>query len=50
MAVGVNVTAIPQLAPAASKLPQLFVCEKSPLVAIPEMVSGAVPVFESATG
>ena len=49
VAVGLNVTAIPQFAPAAIKLPQLFVCEKLPLVATLEMVSGAVPAFESVT-
>ena len=48
---GVNFTAIVQEPPAVTALPQLFVCEKSaglaPPGAIEEIVSVAVPVFES---
>jgi hypothetical protein len=53
VAVGLNVTLIVQLAPAATLAPQVFVCEKSPLfvppIAIPEPlnVSTAFPVFVS---
>jgi hypothetical protein len=47
VAVGVKVTLIEQLAPAATVVPQVFVSAKSPLLVIPEIVSGAVPVFES---
>lgn len=46
-AVGVKVTLIEQLAPAASVVPHVFVWPKSPVMVIPEIVSGAVPVFES---
>lgn len=41
---GVKVTLIVQLAPAASVVPQLFVCAKSPVMLIPVIVSAAVPV------
>ena len=47
MAVGVKVTLTVQLAPEARELPQVFVSAKSPVVEIPEIVSGAFPVFES---
>jgi hypothetical protein len=46
---GVKVTAMEQVAFAASELPQVLVCAKSlglaPVMEIPEMVSAAVPVF-----
>jgi hypothetical protein len=42
-AVGLNVTLIVQLAPVLKLLPQLFVCEKSPLAVMLEMVSEALP-------
>jgi len=48
---GVNVTEIVQLAPAASELPQLFVCAKLlalvPVTVMPVIVSAAVPGFDS---
>jgi hypothetical protein len=48
-AVGAKVTEIVQLAPCASELPQVFVCEKSPALApvmlIPVMVKLALPVL-----
>src|SRR2546427_12208101 len=52
-AVGVNVTSIEQLAPAARLAPQLFVCEKSPLL-VPvkpmlEILRGELVPFCSAT-
>jgi hypothetical protein len=47
MVAGVKVTLIVQVAPTASVVPQLFVSAKSPVIVIPEMVNGAVPVFES---
>ena len=49
VAVGVNVTLIAQLAPAASVPPQLLVWAKSPLTPMLEMVSAAEPEFESVT-
>lgn len=49
LAVGVKVTLIMQLAPAARLPPQLLVWAKSPLVAMLEMVSGPVPVLERVT-
>ena len=42
-AVGLKVTLIVQLAPSLTLLPQLFVCEKSPLTVIPEIDSPAFP-------
>ena len=48
-AVGVNVTEIEQLAPAASVEPQLLVCPKSPVVVIDEIVAAALPVFDNVT-
>ncbi len=52
-AVGVNVTLMVQFAPAATELPQLLVCAKSPLfVPVTAMLvrfSEALPVFESVT-
>src|SRR5690242_11434717 len=47
--VGVNVTLIVQLAPAATEMPQLFVCANCPLETILVMLSDAVPVFLSVT-
>jgi hypothetical protein len=47
MAAGVKVTLIVQLAPGASVVPQLFVSAKLPVLVIAEIVSGAVPVFDS---
>ena len=49
VAVGVKVTLIAQLAPAATELPQVFVCAKSPLAAMLVMFSVAVPVLLSVT-
>src|SRR5213082_2545082 len=48
-AVGVNVTLIVQLAPAASALPQLLVWSKSPLIAIAAIFSVALPALLSVT-
>jgi len=48
-AAGVNVTLMLQFPPAANELPQLLVWPKSPLAAIPVMVSAALPVLESVT-
>jgi hypothetical protein len=51
VAAGLNVTLIAQLAPAATLVPQLFVCEKSPLLVpvkvMPVRVSAAVPLLVS---
>jgi hypothetical protein len=51
---GVNVALIVQLAPAATLLPQVFDCEKSPgfvpLSAIAEMLRVALPALVSVTG
>src|SRR5436190_23135481 len=53
LAVGLNVTLIPQLAPAANELPQVWVCAKFPalvpVIAMLLMVKIAVPVFLSVT-
>src|SRR5512140_3455117 len=46
---GVNVTLIRQLAPAVTLVPQLLVWLKSPVVAMPLMVSGALPVLVNVT-
>ena len=46
---GLNVTAMVQLAPAFTVLPQVFVWEKGPLMIMPEIVSVAVPVLLSVT-
>src|SRR5579863_2873146 len=43
-AVGLKVTVIVQLAPAAIELPQLLVCAKSPLAVTPVRLSDAPPV------
>ena len=52
-AVGVNVTSMEQLAPAAKLAAQLFVCAKSPLLApvkaMLEILSGELVPFLSAT-
>jgi hypothetical protein len=47
--VGVNVTLMVQLALTATLVPQLFVCEKSPVVAMLVIVKAATPVFVSVT-
>ena len=49
VAVGVNVTLMVQLAPAATGVPQVVVWAKSPLGTILVMFSNAVPVFVSVT-
>lgn len=49
-AVGVNVIVIVQLAPAATELPQVLVCEKSPLTAMLVMLSARLPELVSVTG
>src|SRR5256712_7404189 len=53
LAVGLNVTLILQLAPAANELPQVWVCAKFPalvpVIAMLLMVKLAVPVFLSVT-
>src|SRR6266851_5517223 len=49
-AVGVNVTPMVQLAPAATELPQVFASAKSPLAAILlVIVRAALPVLDSVT-
>jgi hypothetical protein len=48
-AVGLKVTAMVQLAPALTLLPQVLVWEKSPLAVMLEMVSETLPVLVSAT-
>jgi hypothetical protein len=45
MAVGVKMIETWHVAFTASVPPQVFVCEKSPLAAIPEMLRTAVPVL-----
>ena len=54
VAVGLNVTAILQLVPAATLVPQLFVCEKSllfgPLIATLEIVSASLPLLSNVIG
>jgi hypothetical protein len=47
--VGVNVTLMAQLAPAARVGPQVFVSAKSPLATIDVMSNTAAPVFVSVT-
>jgi hypothetical protein len=47
--VGVKVTVIGQLAPAARVPPQVLLWAKSPLLAIDLIVSGPVPVLLSVT-
>jgi len=48
-AVGVNVTLILQLAPAATLAPQLFIWAKAPVSVIPVIARGAVPVLVRVT-
>src|SRR5436309_6922604 len=48
-AVGVNVTAIEQFAPAATEPPQVLVCAKSPDAVMLVTVSAAVPLLVSVT-
>ena len=50
IAVGVKVTLMVHLAPPARLLPQLLVCEKSPLVVMLVMLSETVPVLVRVTG
>jgi hypothetical protein len=51
--VGVNITLMVQLPPAGTELPQLLLCPKSlafvPVIAMPEMLSEALPVLERIT-
>ena len=47
--VGVEVTLIVQVELAASELPQVFVCEKSPVIVMLLMESEPVPLFVSVT-
>ena len=49
VAVGVNVTLMVQLAPAATDVPQVLVCMKSPLATMLVTLSAAVPVLVSVT-
>src|SRR6266404_4036407 len=49
VAVGVNVTLIVQLAPAATEVPQVLVCAYCALAAMLVMLSAALPVFVSVT-
>jgi hypothetical protein len=44
-AVGVKLTVMAQLAPAAKLVPQVLICAKSPLVAMLVMVKAPVPVL-----
>jgi hypothetical protein len=48
-AVGRKVTLAVQDAPAAMLVPQVFVCEKSPLVLTPDTDAAAVPLLEIVT-
>lgn len=48
-AVGLNVTSTVQEAPAAIDVPQVFVCEKSPVTVMPERDAAAVPVLVTVT-
>jgi hypothetical protein len=54
LVVGVKVTLMVQLAAAATELPQVLVCPKSPglapVIAIPVIVSGAFPELDSVNG
>src|SRR5256712_666884 len=49
VAVGVNVTLIAQLPSAATEVPQVLVCAKSPLATMPGTLSAALPVLFSVT-
>lgn len=48
--VGVKATFSVQLAPAARDVPQLLLCEKSPVIEMLEMLKAAVPLLLSFTG
>src|SRR5260370_40824356 len=48
-AVGVNLTPTVQEAPAAIDVPQVLVCEKSPVVTMTDRVAAAVPVLFTVT-
>ena len=48
-AVGVKLTVIVQLAPAATEAPQVLVCAKPADAEIPETESAAIPVFVKLT-
>jgi hypothetical protein len=48
-AVGVNVTFMAQLAPAATELPQVLVSAKSPLDMMPVMLRRPLPLLVSVT-
>src|SRR5437773_9334469 len=48
-AVGVKVTLIVQLDPAATLVPQVLVSPKSPVTVMPEMASGSDPEFVRVT-
>jgi len=50
VAVGVKVTLTVQLELAATLVPQLLVCAKSPLAVMLERLAAAVPVFDTVTG
>jgi len=50
LAVGVKVTLTVQLELAATLVPQLLVCAKSPLAVMLETLAAAVPVFDTMTG
>ena len=45
LAAGLKVTLMVQEPPTAKIMPQVWVWEKSPLIAMPEMIRVAVPVF-----
>src|SRR2546429_5132135 len=49
VAVGVKVTLMAQLAPAATDVPQVLVCMKSPLATMLVTLSATVPVLVSVT-
>src|SRR5438128_4574755 len=47
VAVGANVTLMVQLPPATTVVPQVLICEKSPVATMFVILRSAVPVFES---
>ncbi len=49
VAVGLKVTEMVQLAPAATLEPQLFVCAKSPVMEMPVMLKAALPLLVRVT-
>jgi ribosomal protein L11 len=49
VAVGRNVTVTVHAPPAAMEVPQVLVCEKSPLAVTPDTVAANVPVFVTVT-